>query len=438
MAEFESVQLENGRYHGELNERGEKHGHGTYEWTSGTRFEGEWIRDNAVSGTYYYRNGATYQGGISTVNKTICWSGKGKLTQPSGLCYEGEFEEKCSGSADAKSYTLIIKGRKTYPDGSYYIGTFLNYTLEGKGTQYMSDGRLFSEGEYKHGVLNGHGVVYYTKDWYQEGECENGNFNGHGILHKGERTLECEFRDGRAFGEGISTDPYRNTVTRGIYEDGVLVKTLSTKKYDPDRRIYTIKYSNGNRYVGEAKDGMPNGYGTFYDNSTYTTGREYTGYFVNGKIRGFAFHTFGEYQYEGELCGSIRLGFAPHGMGTKFYSGGGFACGTFRNGDIRGWVKLHKFYPQVEWASGIYRNESFRGTVAIDYENGHSYQGRIKDWLPHGKGVYSYSDTRYLAGSFKRGKPHGRCRLYEDNCVYLCIYKNGARLKKDLISSPKR
>ena len=50
----------------------------------------------------------------------------------------------------------------------------------------------------------------------------------------------------------------------------------------------TIKYKNGDKYVGEVKNGKRNGYGTLY----YSNGNVYTGEFKNDKKDGYGSFVF--------------------------------------------------------------------------------------------------------------------------------------------------
>ena len=55
-------------YKGYINSAGKKHGKGTYTWTSGDRYEGDWINDLATGqGIYYSHEGWRYEGGFANL-----------------------------------------------------------------------------------------------------------------------------------------------------------------------------------------------------------------------------------------------------------------------------------------------------------------------------------------------------------------------------------
>ncbi len=94
----------------------------------------------------------------------------------------------------------------------------------------------------------------------------------------------------------------------------------------------TIIFSNGDRYVGEVRNGYPHGRGTGY----YANGNRYEGEFKDGK---------------------------PHGRGTGYYANGNRYEGQFKDGKRDG-----------------------RGTYY--FANGDRYEGEFKDGKRDGRGTY--------------------------------------------------
>ena len=67
--------------------------------------------------------------------------------------YEGEYvDDKFEG-----------KGKYTYEDGRYYIGEWKKGLRNGKGTMYYKNGSIQYIGEFKKGLFNGKGIIYYKR-----------------------------------------------------------------------------------------------------------------------------------------------------------------------------------------------------------------------------------------------------------------------------------
>ncbi len=84
----------NGKYEGEF-ENEKKHGKGTYYWTSGDTYTGDWFDDKmAGQGVFTRSNGDRYEGQM-TDNKM---NGKGTLYWPKGNKYTGDWvNDKMAG-----------------------------------------------------------------------------------------------------------------------------------------------------------------------------------------------------------------------------------------------------------------------------------------------------------------------------------------------------
>ena len=126
-----------------------------------------------------------------------------------------------------------------------------------------------------------------------------------------------------------------------------------------DAKTTTLTYEDGARYVGEVRDGQPNGHGIFYHSNTgsfagdryegefrdgnfhgqgtyyyFANGHRYEGEFENGKFhgRGTLFHADGS-RYEGEFVDNNR-----HGQGTYYSANGDRRIGRWSNDELaEGW-----------------------------------------------------------------------------------------------------
>ncbi|MDB2369635.1 transglycosylase domain-containing protein [Planktomarina temperata] len=130
----------------------------------------------------------------------------------------------------------------------------------------------------------------------------------------------------------------------------------------------TYTYHNGDKYVGEWKDGKLNGQGTY----THHNGDKYVGEWKDGKSNGQATYTYhnGD-QYIGEYKDDKK-----NGQGTYTHASGAKYVGEWTNGKQNG-----------------------RGTYA--YDNGDQYIGQWKDGKPNGQGTRTYADGRIESGIWR-------------------------------------
>ena len=89
---------------------------------------------------------------------------------------------------------------------------------------------------------------------------------------------------------------------------------IENRRKKKNQSIKTEIFNNGDKYIGELKDGYQNGQGTNF----YANGDEYNGEFLNGKRHGQGIYkwTNGD-QYTGEWKNSSRTG-----RGTYFCTNG--------------------------------------------------------------------------------------------------------------------
>ena len=86
-----------------------------------------------------------------------------------------------------------------------------------------------------------------------------------------------------------------------------------------------LNFLNGEKYVGEVRDGQPNGQGTY----TWANGAKYAGQWTNGQRNGRGMYTWpnGE-RYVGEFRNNKK-----HGQGTLIYANGRKYVGEFKDGN---------------------------------------------------------------------------------------------------------
>jgi hypothetical protein len=143
----------------------------------------------------------------------------------------------------------------------------------------------------------------------------------------------------------------------------------------------TETFSNGDKYVGEYKDGKRNGRGTYT-----ADGGKYVGEFKDGKRNGQGTWTYsnGE-KYVGEFLRGTR-----HGQGTLTYADGSKYIGGFRYDRFNG-RGVMSFADGREYV-GQFGDGDFNGQGALTYTNGKQYAGAFKDGRYVGHGSYTYAD----------------------------------------------
>ena len=270
-----------------------RHGEGRMTFARGLEYVGSWVRDKAEGdGVCTYENGDVYDGEWRNDHR---W-GWGVLDLASGDSYEGQwFDDKIEG-----------KGRYTYADGAYFEGEFRDgHRL--KGTYASADGRVEYVGAWREGVRHGYGVYHesgrykYMGEWrddarhgagkcvfadgsvYEGGWREDG-YHGRGKLSGREETLECEWVDGVAQGEGTlaaaSGETYAGTFKAGAF-DGV----------------GAWQGADGERYEGQFARGKRHGKGR----CVWVDGTTYTGDWKDGKRHGYGVCVFSDgVRYRGE------------------------------------------------------------------------------------------------------------------------------------------
>ena len=116
-------------------------GIGTYTWSSGSKYVGEW------------KDGKRY--------------GQGTYTWPSGDKYVGEYKnDKRHG-----------QGTFTWPNGDKYVGEYKDNKQHGQGTYTWADGEKYV-GEYKDGKMHGQGTYTWADGTTKTGVWENGSYLG--------------------------------------------------------------------------------------------------------------------------------------------------------------------------------------------------------------------------------------------------------------------
>ena len=247
---------------------GKINGTGTLYFSNGNRYTGQWKNNYREGrGRLAYDNGDVYQGEFSKSKL----AGEGVMTYANGDKYEGKF-------ADDKPHG---KGKLTYRNKDVYTGQFKGGKLEGEGTMTYADGSSFT-GQWKHNFKDGPGTLTAADGSITEGLWLNGKY-----VEEETVAEAVHDEDGHVDMEEIA-----ELVSEPIRDDMEQRQALPDCTYgNCDGIIGIYKYRDGSKYVGEFKNGKPEGEGKCY----YKNGDKYVG----------------EWKRH-----------APHGEGTMYFSTG--------------------------------------------------------------------------------------------------------------------
>lgn len=151
----------------------------------------------------------------------------------------------------------------------------------------------------------------------------------------------------------------------------------------------TVKFDDGSVFVGEVKDGKPNGQGTMTD----ALGNEWTGNFVDGVLQGFGTYVgYDLVEYEGMFVDGQF-----NGMGHRIDANGNDYQGNFVDGMANG-------FGRIEWSTGCI------------------YEGGMKDDMMDGNGWMTWPVGDAYFGEWITGSPNGfGCKVYYDPAIPSCI-----------------
>ena len=210
-----------------------------------------------------------------------------------------------------------------------------------------------------------------------------------------------EFKDGLFYGQGTYT-----------YSSGD--KYNGEWKDDKFNGQGTYTYVGGDKYVGQYKDGKAHGQGIY----TFANGRKDVGQWENGKLNGYAI----QYSADGTI---IREGI--------------FNDDEFLHAEIREKTDTDKFKSSLPLCLPDQFHNCY-GTLIFD--DGDKYEGEFKESKKHGQGTYTFADGDKYVGQYKNGKLDGKGTFYylADNefkgVKHIGEYKNDKRNGKGTMTFP--
>ena len=249
------------------------------------------------------------------------------------------------------------------------------------------------------------------------------------------------------------------------YNYSFILKWITTSKnfkywnYEHEKNLWTLSshlekisdtsvfYENGDHYIGDLKNGLPDGNGTLnsiFDGIGYT----YIGEFKNGKKngKGNLSSKDNKYNYDGGWINDKK-----NGVGTLFdngdkytgdfvddkYCGNGTLCGKngeiyeceFREGKPNGIGRVTLVNGDVY--TGIFVDGKICGQVSIKYKSGDCYDGYYKNDKKSGYGCLILNTGESYEGDFDNDLYNGEGKLTKaDGEIIKGIFKDGILEKK--------
>lgn len=193
-------------------------------------------------------------------------------------------------------------GKKTFADGSYYIGEFKNGQFDGYGRKYDAARDVMSQGHWKNGLADGYLKETYGKSSrapgaVYRGQWKEGQEHGHGYCYWGldpqsfEHVYEGEWSNGEIHGFGVY-DFADGSIYKGNFSEGertgfgtmIWVEDGETERYDgnwryDERNGYGVyRWNDSSVYYGNWEANIQEGRGVYFD----AAGRRWEGIWYDG------------------------------------------------------------------------------------------------------------------------------------------------------------
>ena len=290
-----------------------------------------------------------------------------------------------------------------------YTGEWYNGLPHGKGiaiykrlyTCYFYDydfGKHHSyryEGEFKHGLFSGKGLLSRENKRFYEGEFRDGTITGYGTLYndkdvENNKMYEGNFKNGQFNGYGIFYNKEGNRVFMGNWING---------QKEGYGKLFIITISKFTPYYeGYFRKGKFNGRGKIVDNTIQKSGM-----FIDGNLTGKGIYEDKLKKYQGYFVNDKFCGY-----GTLIEKKGG------------------KTYV------GNFKDNNYNGKGTLYYVNSDQYEGEFVNNLRNGNGTFHDTKNNYrIDAQWKDDKKEGNGSIiYNDGNSFKCSWKNDKLVSK--------
>ena len=180
--------------------------------------------------------------------------------------------------------------------------------------------------------------------------------------------------------------------------------------------IKHLQHREGDVYEGRWKNNLRNGQGKY----TWATGEVYEGKWKDDQKHGKGTYT---YSNGDTYIGRFRDD-KPHGYGTYIYTNGDSFVGNWINGKRNG---------KGSWIS----SKIVEGWFTILCPNGDKYFGQLKKNHRHGKGILTLHNGNIYDGEWKNNNFHGKGIVkYKNGDIYKSFWINCKPLGACIITKP--
>lgn len=389
---------------------------GIMEWQNGDKFDGEFDHSKPIlepkKGVMNYANGDVYTGTYVDGNRS---GAKGTFKFADGRILQGEFKKDDCVSGEMKypdeskykgEFAVDVLGVRqgqgvcVYPNKDIVAGMWVNDKID-SGEKKFSDGGSYKGVFDQEGRFTGSGCLRVWPDGHKfEGEFKEGLMIRGKLTVQEEGVYEGEF-DGneKKHGQGKQTTHhylFEGTFADGLPVEGDMTYTQSEFKsyhgpvnpsFKPEGKGH-LTWANQDTYEGHLVNGQLQGHGALTKNSTQET---FEGDFEEGTLRK------GEAKYGDEkneilsYTGDFNSNWQRDGQGTIHWRAGHTFVGQSKDNQL---------------VEGEYKNvngTSFKGTFNVD---GHLY----------GEGVFTFpSGPEYGFSKAKEGSfPHRIAAMFTE------------------------
>lgn len=212
----------------------------------------------------------------------------------------------------------------------------------------------------------------------------------------------------------------------------IVSKTINTP---PKVEKLTLKYPNGNEYVGETINDIPNGKGTYYYKSGVNAGCSIEGNFLNGRIDGLATIRYkdGSY-YIGQFKENLK-----HGKGTLYKVDGNKEEYEYEEGKLKSSIHDIKSVSStrqnvnstfsntssnIKTSTATVSNISSKASTSSEIRQLDDYYGEVVNNKKNGLGISFIASIYSTLGIYKNDEVDGPFLEISNDKIYIGLEQN--------------